>query len=1175
MSDFIHIHNHSEYSLLDGANRVEDLVKLAVHHQMPAVALTDHGVMHGVVEFATRCRDEGIKPLIGCETYTSGSRSRFGRDPVADKNYSHLLLIAQNETGYRNLVKLVSAANTEGFYYRPRIDHEILAANSEGLICTSACLSGELSKALLAGQYERARDTAAIYRDIFGPDRYFIEIQRHGLADEGTVNGGLVNIAKELGLRLVATNDVHYGHKEDAEPHDILLCIGTGKTCNDPGRMRYEQHEYYFKSYDEMRALFPDFPEALHVTRDIADMVDFDMTIGGMILPHYEVPEGHTYESWLEHLVMEGAARKYGNLTEEQRERIRYELQVIQLKGYSAYFLIVADFVHWAHSRNIPARCRGSAAGSVVSYLLDISNIDPLRYGLLFERFLYMERITPPDIDLDFADYRREEVIQYCREKYGPDHVAQIITFGTLGARAAIRDVCRAKDVPLREADNLAKMVPQQAGKGRRLEEAINGVPELNAAYHSNETYRQVLDTAKRLEGLSRHTSVHAAGVVITPGPVTDYLPVQKSETGLITQYDMNCVSALGLLKMDFLGLRTLTVVDQCIRMMREYHPAEIPPDFDIDSIPFDDPKTFRLLQSGQTAGVFQLESSGMRQLVQDIRPDRFEDIIPLVALFRPGPLGNGDTERFIRRRHKREKATYLHPCLEPILKDTYGIFVYQEQILKVAMQVAGLGAQDADNILRAMSKKKMDKMEAARPKFIEGACRVSGLTERQATELFDAMASFAQYGFNQNHSGAYAVLTYQTAWLKANYPTEFMAALLTSIADNKDKVAAYIDEARLMGITTALPDVNTSVADFSVDPTDESRKTIRFGLKAVRGVGDAPVEAITEARREGGPFKSIHDFCRRVDTARCQKSVIESIIKAGGFDTLHPNRAQVLAALDDAFATAQRVRKQRETGQVALFGDFGGDDGPVPDPPLPRVPEMDRRDRLAFEKELLGLYISDHPMRDYQPQVDELRRRFGETFTTSQDLQEKSTGRDVVVAGIVTTVSRKSGQKGEWGIVTLEDLRGRCTVKVFTEAWSKYRDIIRTQAALAVKGKAFQRVTGTGSEGEENFEVEVTAAEIKDLSGADGSNGNGLSADRPNGNGNGRVYRRLTADVSRAAPEVLDNVALVMRQYQGAGEFVVRVMGHDVLTPIKVSPTMEARDAVERLLGPGAVILE
>ncbi|HEY3411931.1 MAG TPA: DNA polymerase III subunit alpha [Armatimonadota bacterium] len=1168
MPDFVHLHNHSEYSLLDGANRVKDLVRLAVQHEMPAIALTDHGVMHGAVEFAQECKKAGIKPIVGCEVYTSGDRPREGRDPRLDKENFHLLLLAQNEVGYRNLVQLVSRANTEGFYYKPRVDHELIAQYNEGLIATSACLGGEIQEALQQDRDQDALRIAGLYRDIFGPERFFIELQSHGLAPEPRVNAGLINISKELNLPLVVTNDIHYGRPEDAIPHDVLLCIGTGKKVHDTTRMRYDPQDYYFKSRNEMAGLFPEHPQALTNTARIADMVDFNLSLGDLILPHYDVPEGYTYDSYFDFVCEEGAKKRFPNINQEQRERIEYEKHIIKAKGYSAYFLIVGDFVRWAHERGIPARCRGSAAGSVVSYLLGITNVDPMLYGLLFERFLYMDRITPPDIDLDFADYRREEVIQYCREKYGPDHVAQIVTFGTLGARAAIRDVARALDLPLTEADRIAKLIP--TGKVS-IKQALADVPELKRKYDEEPATKEVLDNAASIEGLSRHSSVHAAAVVITPGPVTDYVPVQRSDTGLITQYDMNAVSAIGLLKMDFLGLRTLTVVEHCLRLIKEEHGVEL----DIDDVPKDDPKTFHLLQRGQTAGVFQLESDGMRNLVMSIHPDKFENIIPLVALYRPGPLGNGDTDRFIKRRHGQEKVTYLDPCLKPILESTYGIFVYQEQIMQVAMQIAGMGAKDADNILRAMSKKKLDKMEAARPEFIAGAARVSNLKPKKSNDLFDAMASFAQYGFNKNHSGAYAVLTYQTAWLKANYPPEFMAALLTSISDNKDKVADYIDDCRQMDPPIAVfpPDVNLSAADFSVDHSDPSKPSVRFGMLVIKGVGESPVTAILDARAEGGCFRDLFDFCERVDVSLCARSAIEAIIKCGGFDSLHPNRNQTQHALEDAFAGAQRARKERESGQVALFGDLlGADSGPRPAPRMPSVPEWPKQEKLAYEKDLLGLYISDHPFLQYRDRV----ARYSPI--TADELRTKGDKEDVILAGIVTgmrkTITRRDSS--EMCILTIEDMQGKMTVTLFPKTWGKFRNVVAMDKVVVVKGKTNHRETRGRGEDSEVIDVEVLADDLLALNGEDppdfltgGTKANGTAAPAA------REYRRLVIDISGADDATLDTCAKLLDHFKGNKPVIVDTLGHRVQSAIKVAASQDTARELAGILGSERVWLE
>jgi DNA polymerase-3 subunit alpha len=1175
-NDFIHLHNHSEFSLLDGANRVKDLVALAVQHEMPAIALTDHGVMHGAVEFSTQCRKAGIKPIIGCEVYTSGRRPATGRDPRLDSRNYHLLLMAQNETGYRNLIQLVSLAHTDGFYYKPRVDRELLARYSEGLICSSACLGGEVPKAVLEGRMDDAMEAAAAYRDIFTPGRFFLELQNHGQKEDKPVIEGLTQIAKELNLPLIATNDIHYGTKEDAVPHDVLLCIGTNKRVSQPDteRMVYSPQEYYFKSEDEMRRLFPDHPDALHNTVLISEMVDFELKTGGMILPHYDVPEGHTHETWLEELCREGAKRRYGDLNEEQRRRIEYELKIINTKGYAAYFLIVADFVRYARQQGIPARCRGSAAGSVVSYLLGITNVDPLRYGLLFERFLFMERITPPDIDLDFADYGREQVIQYCRDKYGDEHVAQVITFGTLGSKAAVRDVCRALEIPLAEANRLAAQIPAHQGRAYSIDKCLADVPELKARYDTEPDVRKVLDTARSIEGLSRHSSVHAAAIVITPGPVTDYCPVIKPGNARVTQYDMNAISDIGLLKMDFLGLRTLTVVDKCVRMMKAGYPDQVPADFDIDDIPTDDASTFQLLQSGNCLGVFQLESSGMRALVQQIRPDRLDDIIPLVALYRPGPLGNGDTDRFIRRRHGLEKVKYLHPSLEPILKDTYGILVYQEQILKIAMQIAGMGPLDADDLRGAMSKKKKDKLSALRPVFVEGAEKTSGIKAKVANEIFDAMESFGEYGFNQNHSGAYAVLTYQTAWLKANYPTEFMAALLTSIADSKDKIAEYVDECRRMvpPIPVLPPDVNRSVLEFSVDEVEEGRKSIRFGLLAVKGVGEEPVKEIIRAREEGGPFKSIYDFYERVDVSVCQRSAVEAIVKAGGFDPIHPNRGQVIAALDEAVSLSQRKLQERRTGQVSLFGGLSEVAGPQPT--LPRAADFDRREKLAFEKELLGLYITDHPLWQYDRQIARLRQKHADVFTTSTGLTEKKAKDEVVVAGIVTAIRRHVSEKSreEMAFVTIQDLTGTVDLVVFPGSWRSFRALLEVDRVVVVSGTVSVRERTAGRDQEESLEYSVLVGDVLslnddvDLPSSVASNGS---------NGIQPKASQVTLDLSQLHPSRFDALKLILRHYSGDAELVVTRGGLRIQSDTRINPTPEFMVEIVKLLGEDAVTVK
>jgi DNA polymerase III subunit alpha len=1081
---FVHLHCHTEGSLLDGMCRAKDMARQAAGFGMPAIAITDHGVMYNVVQFYESCTAAGVKPIIGCEVYVSPG-DRRDRTPRAGENYYHMLLLAKDEVGYRNLVKLVSRGYLEGFYYKPRVDRELLHEYREGLIATSACLGGEICSAILRSELKEARRRAAELREIYGPDHFFIELQDHGLPEQRTVNPELVRIARELHLPLVCSNDVHYLRQEDADPHEVLLCIQTGVTMNSPKRLRYGPPNFYLRSPDEMGGVFGGWPEALANTLQIAERCNFQFDFTKMHLPHCEVPAGHSHETWLEKLCRDAIPEKYAAHTEEVEARLRYELDVIQTKGYSAYFLIVHDFVRFARSRGIMSQARGSAAGSLVSYLLGLTVIDPLRYNLLFERFLNRERKSMPDIDLDFADDRREEVIQYCRDKYGADHVAQIIAFGTMAAKAAVRDAGRALEYPIPEVDRVAKLIPTVPGT--TLGSSLGSIPELKSAYEGDERAKKLIDTARSVEGLYRHCSIHAAGVVITREPVTEYAPVQKMPDGtLAIQYEWVDAEKIGLLKMDFLGLRNLTVVDRCLKLIRKTRGVQL----DLKEIPFTDPATYRLLQAGESIGVFQFESAGMQKLLRNLKPDRLEDLIALVALYRPGPLQSGMADEYVRRKHGLSEITYLHPLLEPILNNSYGIILYQEQVMQITMILADFSAGQAEAAMKAMSKKKADAMEKLRPAFIEGAV-ARGVDRKIAEQIYDVMYNFASYGFNLNHSAAYAVLSYQTAYLKANFPHEFMATNLSSIVDKKDKLALYINEVRRMGIELLPPSINESEAEFTVQgsgagvqafrrsgvqgqsaegsslqfesstPTHPHTHTpiqsaIRMGLEAIKNVSRACIEVILRVRAEEGPFADFADFIRRVcgttDGGMISKTALECLIKAGAMDCLPGHRAQLLAALEPALASAATQRRQESLGQGSLFGEDDGEVGAL-NAALPAVQEMSKQESLALERDLLGVYVSDHPLKEAS------RMLRSATNTLAAELPEKKDREEVVVGGIIgQVVQRMTKDNRAMANVILEDMTGPITVVFFPKSYETCREHLEKDRIVIIKGRASVR---------------------------------------------------------------------------------------------------------------------
>jgi DNA polymerase-3 subunit alpha len=1043
-SDYVPLHLHTHYSLLDGAIRIEELIKKANEYKLPAIAMTDHGNLFGAIEFYNKVSKAGMKPIIGCEVYVA-PLSRFDKKASDNKaeTSSHLILLCRDIHGFKNLARLLSKAYLEGFYYKPRIDKDLLAQFSGGLIGLSSCLKGEISHYLSAGMIDKAREAALSYKHILGPDNFFVEIQANELPEQEEINKQLIELSRDLHIGLVATNDCHYLKREDAKAHDVLLCIQTGKTLKDINRMKFSSDAFYFKSPDEMKEKFREIPEAIKNTKRIASRCNLDFKFGVFHLPKYKVPEGFNTDSYLKKLAEEGLSKKFSRgMADHYRERLHDELKTIEATGFSSYFLIVWDFIHYAKGQGIPVGPgRGSAAGSLVAYCLEITEIDPLRYGLLFERFLNPERISMPDIDVDFCMNRRPEVIEYVSDRYGKDHVAQIITFGTMQARAVIRDVGRAMDIPYSEVDKVAKLVPL-VGK-ITLRDALELEPKLKELYESNEEIRELLDIAQRLEGLSRHASTHAAGVVISPEPLTEFLPLYKppNETLITTQFDMEAIEKLGLLKFDFLGLKTLTVINKTEKIINgtPQHSKNSPAtaSFDIRNIPLDDKETFTLLSNGKTTGIFQLESPGMRDLVVKLKPETFEDLIALVALYRPGPLGSGMVEDFIKRKKGEIPIKYQLSQLEDILKETYGVILYQEQVMKIANMLASFSMAQADTLRMAMGKKKIAEMEKLKNDFIQGA-KTNKISERKAIKLFHDMAHFAQYGFNKSHSAAYALIAYRTAYLKTHYPVEFMAASLSADMDNTTKVVTYINECRDMGIKILPPDINESEQEFKAIGT-----AIRFGLEAVKGVGGSAIDAIQETRYTK-KFNSFFDFCSRVDSRRVNKKVIESLIKAGALDSLG-KRAQLMLALHSVLDAALKNQKIMDSGQRSMF-ESHHKTADI----LPEVEEWHESERLTLEKETLGFYITGHPLKKYETKLAQL------SVLSTHNLLELPDKEEVRVAGLTSRIRKiQTKKRGDlMAYLSLEDLFGTVEVIIFPDIYKEAIHIFSQDIPIIICGQ-------------------------------------------------------------------------------------------------------------------------
>ncbi len=1038
---FVHLHTHSHFSLLDGACKIDKLVKQAADYGMPALALTDHGNMFGAVEFYQNAVKAGIKPIIGVEAYIAPrSRKEKSKERKGDYSY-HIILLAKNLTGYRNLMKLVSIGYLEGFYYKPRIDLEVLREYHEGIIALSSCLQGEIPKAIVQDNIEKAKQKAEAYLQIFGED-FYLEIQNHGIPEEKKAAEGILFLSKELSIPVVVTNDVHYLQRDHHKPHDVLLCIQTSRDLDDPGRLKYSTQDLYFKSQEEMAALFPEYPDALSRTLEVAEKCNLELDFKQTHLPDFKIPEDSkaaTLEDYLREVAWEGLKKRYSEITPEIEERFNHELNIINQMGYPGYFLIVKDFIDYARSKNIPVGPgRGSAAGSLISYALGITNIDPLRYNLLFERFLNPERVTLPDIDIDFCFERREEVIEYVRKKYGEKNVSQIITFGTMAARAVIRDVGRVLKMKYSEVDRIAKLIPF----GKNIQDAYNEVKEFRQIFEEgDERYQMLLEYSKVLEGLARHASTHAAGVVIAPEELTNFVPLYVSNTGdVTTQFDMKSIEKIGLLKMDFLGLRTLTVINNTLTMLKKKG-IEV----DLDKIPLDDQKTYDLFGNGETVGVFQFESSGMREYLKKLKPRRIEDLIAMNALYRPGPMRMIDD--FIARRHGQKEIEYLHPSLEPILKETYGIIVYQEQVIQIVSQLGGFSLGEADNVRRAMGKKQLDLMAQQKVKFIQGA-KERGISETVAKKIFDLITEFAKYGFNKSHAAGYSIVAYQTAYLKAHYPAEFMAASLTSEMGDSDRIMILLDECKRIGLEILPPDVNKSYADFTV-----TGKSIRFGLGAIKNVGKGAIQSILRARRKHGPFKNIFEFVRNLDLRAVNKKVLESLVQAGALDSLEGHRAQLFHSVELALNYAQTTQSDAMRGQFSIF-DIGrkkSSQGATPSryPELPEVEPWSTFRKLALERELLGFYVTGHPLESYRNEV----RAF--STISLANLRALRDGSPVKVGAIITGIKTIFDQAGrKMAFVTIEDFSGSAEMLVFSSVYEKYQAMIENDSLVLVIGK-------------------------------------------------------------------------------------------------------------------------
>jgi DNA polymerase-3 subunit alpha len=1152
-SEFVHLHVHSEYSLLDGAAQLEKLVDKAKELKFPAIALTDHGNLFGAIDFYLAAQKAGVKPILGCELYVApGGRRERGSQDGGYEGANHLTVLVRNRTGYKNLVKLVSRAFLEGFYYKPRVDRELLAQHADGLLVLSGCLNSEVSRMLSAGDAVRARETAGWYQEVFGKDHYFMEVQAHGLEEQERVMAETLRIAKSIGAPVVGTNDSHYLEAGHARAHEALLCIQTGTNLQDTGRFRFSTQEFYIKSAEEMARVFADLPEACQNTLAVAERCNLTLDFNEFHLPRYVVPSEHTLDSYLHERAHEGLRRRYGpNPGDAIEARLAHELTVIEKMGFAGYFLVVWDFIRYARQQGIAVGPgRGSSAGSLAAYCLGITNIDPMRYGLLFERFLNPERVSMPDMDIDFSDDRRDEVIRYVAERYGRDRVAHIITFGTLGAKAAIRDVGRVIGMPYADVDRIAKLVPNFP-LNITLDDAHQKSLPLAEMVRSQANVRELWEIARTLEGCTRHASVHASAVVISDEPLEEYVPLYKDpkRPELITGYAMGPIEKLGLLKMDFLGLRTLTVLANTVALIKESRGL----DLDLDRLPLDDKKTYEMLTEAKTFGVFQLESSGMRDALRGLKPEQLEDLIAMVSLYRPGPMEL--IPDFIQRRHGRSKITYEHPAMEKFTRETYGIMVYQEQIMQIASEMGGFTMGEADILRRAMGKKDRELMAKQREKFITG-CRERNTSAAKAERVWELMEKFAGYGFNKSHAAAYGLVAYQTAYFKANYPVEFMAALLTSEMGDTEKIVKYIEECRAMGIRVEPPDVNVSAVQFSV-----AGDTVRFGLAAIKNVGEAAMQSILKARSGEGAFHTLEDFCARVDLRLVNRRVVESLIKAGAFDSLGLTRAHLLTTTDVALESGQRQQRDRAEGQASFFETLPAAPSRA-SAPTEITPEWETDQRLAFEKEVLGFYISGHPLARFRGVVEPLG------VTTSADLAAKGHGARVILFGHANGLKETSTKGGNrMAFFTLEDMDGTVEVTVFPEPFKSAAACLRSGEAVLVRGRV-----DDGDKGRVVLAEDVRLLE-QALAESSGRPRNGGGASEPNA-----CRIRLTPgedpSVALAAVRQLcgvhpGRVPVFLHLLLGAQEVVVRTRG------LSVDGSLELVAEGETLLGPGAVSVD
>jgi DNA polymerase-3 subunit alpha len=1190
MADFVHLHLHTEYSLLDGACRIDELLDLTAKLRMPAIAVTEHGNMFSSVIFHDHARARGLNPILGCEVYMAPG-SRHAKSGTPGETANHLVLLAENFEGYRNLIKLVSAGYTEGFYYKPRIDKELLARHARGLIGLSACLKGEVAEGLSHQQERRAIEAAAAYRDIFGPGNFFLEMQWHGIEEQRIVNSGLPAIARDLTLPLVCTNDVHYLRETDAHPHDVLLCIGTGKAFSDPKRLRYDAKQFYLKTAEEMADAFKDFPEALTTTARIAERCDVRLPEGEHFLPDFDVPPPFALDEYFEHVAREGfrqrllrlkplaAAGALRHTIDEYERRLSYEIDMIKQMKYPGYFLIVWDFIRYARGQGIPVGPgRGSAAGSLVAYSMRITDVDPLDFDLLFERFLNPERVSLPDIDIDFCERRRGEVIEYVTRKYGRENVAQIITFGTMKARAVVRDVGRVLEMPFAEVDKVAKQIP--AALDMTLDKALEESETLKALERSDPKVKELLSVARRLEGMTRHASVHAAGVVIAPQAITEYAPLYKgARDEITTQWAMKEIERIGLLKMDFLGLSTLTLISDAVGEIERTTGVKL----DIASLPLDDPKTYQVFQEGQTYGIFQFESSGMRDILRKAKPQRLDDLIALNALYRPGPLRSGMVDDFVSRKQGRTDVTYELPQLEPILADTYGVIAYQEQVMRISNVLAGFSLGEADVLRKAMGKKDADVMAAMRVKFVDGA-KKNGVNGRKAARVFDLVEHFAGYGFNKSHSTAYALLAYQTAYLKANYPWHFAAALLTNEAQNTDKLALYLGECRERGIPVLPPDVNESQLAFTVTPNG-----VRFGLTAIRNVGEGAIQSLLDVRGKQGRIESLHALCEELDLRLVNKRVFESLVKAGAFDSLargdtallaRPSaavRPRLLAAVDAACEHGARYQRDRHEGQAQLFGGFGGaavdGSGSTGDGLnavfLPDALPWTETEQLGYEKETLGLYWSGHPIDRHAADLKEFGAR--STAALADAAGDASRGAaggpvgpqpiepDTSIGGIVAACRQLKTRKGDrMAVFTLEDAQGGVEVVVFPEAYQRSAGLLEAGTMVLVRGKLER----------DDDSVRILASEIAPIESL-----------------RERLAREIAIRVRMPAGRaVFEALGEIFARHRGDRKVSFEMelpfesrrlrVRADVSSQVRVRPSQTLIAEVEQVAGPGAVLL-